>query len=364
VKIFIIYASAGFGHQKVAEAINEAAVDIYGKNNVKLFDILDYTSPLFKKIYSKGYLFAISKLSWIWAILFFISDTKYLRFINVNFRRFVNSVLCSRFLNYIREETPDVVISTHFLVNELVSHLKEKGSINTKLISVVTDFGVHNFWLADNVNYYVAATDLTKKIIESKGIARDKIRVFGIPVRKQFKREIDVASVKAKFDINNQGFTALILTGGVGIGPIEEIVELLAGKCNIIAICGKNKDLLDSLNSLKISNLVVLGWVDNVEDIMTAADIIITKPGGSSISESIVRGLPMIFFSIIPGQEAQNARIITESGLGYIIRKPKDIAEKVQFFKENKDKLLELRDKICAVNFADSTSKILDLLND
>ena len=344
--------------------MNEIVVASYGKSNVGFLDILDYTSPLFKILYSKGYLFVISKLTWLWAVLFFLSNTKYLKFINNNLRRFTNKLFCYRFLNFLRRENPDVVISTHFLVNELVSLLKGKGQINTKLISIVTDFGVHSFWTAKNIDIYIAACNLTKEILISRKVDKEIIKVLGIPVRKQFQRQIDKRNAREKLGIKTERFTALILTGGIGIGPIHQIVKLLNEEVNIIVICGKNKNLYERLKGLNYQNLVVLGWIDYVEEAMAVSDIIITKAGGSSISECLIMDLPMIFFSIIPGQEYQNAQVISRYGLGFILNNPKDIIDKVLYFRDNPEEIKAIKDKINSFNFEDSTNKILNLINE
>lgn len=364
MKIFIIHASAGFGHKKIAEAINESAVSLYGKDGVSLVDVLDFTSPFFKFLYSKVYIFLISRIKWLWAILFFLADTRYLKLLNDDLRRFNNKLFCYSFLNFIRKEQPDVVISTHFLVNELVSYLKERQEIRTKLISLITDFGVHNFWLAKNVDIYVVACENTKEILISKQIKSEKIRVLGIPARRQFHKEIDKYTAREKIGINKDKFTVLILTGGIGMGPIYEIVKLLSKEINIIVICGNNQKLYLYLKRLNIDNLVVLGWIDYVEEAMAVCDIAVTKPGGSTISECLVMGLPMIFFSIIPGQEMQNAKIISQNGLGFVLEKPAEIKDKILYLKDNQSEINLIKNRIDKFRLLDSNNNILALINE
>ena len=363
MKIFIIHASAGSGHKKIAEAIAEDVVSLYGKENARVIDVLDYTPSLFRFFYSQGYIFVISRLKWLWSILFFLFDTRYLKLINDDARRFNNKLFCARFLDFIRKEHPDVIISTHFLVNELISYLKGKGDIKTKLLSIVTDFGVHNFWLAPNVDTYIAASYRTKDILISKNVPEEKIKVLGIPVRQQFRRKIDKTSAKQKLGINLNNFTVLILTGGIGMGPIYEIVKILDKDINIVVICGSNQKLYSQLKELNMPNLIVLGWIDYVQEVMAASDIAVTKPGGSTISECLMMDLPMIFFSIIPGQERQNAQIISESGLGFILEKPAKIKEKIIYLKNNPQEVDQIKKKIESFRFIDSNQKILSLIN-
>ena len=364
MKIFIIHASAGHGHKMVAEAIKSFAQDMYGENNVRIIDILEHNSKFFRIVYSKGYIFCISKLKWLWAILFFLSNTKYLSLINNNFRRYVNKVFCQKFLNFIKKENPDVVISTHFLVNELISLLKGKKAISTKLISMITDFGVHNFWVAKNVDLYAVACNKTKDILVSKKVDPKKIRVLGIPIRKQFRKIINKQEAKRKMGIKKGLFTTLILTGGIGIGPIYEIAKMLEDKINVVVVCGNNHNLARGLKRLNYKNLVVLGWVNNIEEIMATCDIVITKPGGSTIAECLSMNLPMVFFSIIPGQESQNANIITEYDFGLKLSEPNEIKEKIIYFKDHQNVIAKLNSKINAFKFNNSAQKVLELIDE
>lgn len=362
MKIFIIYASAGSGHKKFAESVFETASDRFGPG-VRCFDILDYSSDFFKFLYSKGYIILISKLQWLWAIFFFLSDTSWLGWLNTDSRSLLNRYFCKNFLQHLTQEQPDVIISTHFLVNELVSFLRERGVITTRLISLVTDFGVHNFWVAKNVDVYAVASEQTRSILLSKGVNPAKIHVTGLPTRKQFQKPMDAAALKVKFGLKPDAMTVLILTGGIGIGPIYEIVSRLGGEVNCIVVCGANKQLYQQLQNLGHKRLVVFGWIDFVEEVMKVSDIVITKPGGSTIAECLLMRLPMIFFSIIPGQEYTNARILSGSGAGLTILSPRHICEKTLFFKRNPQEIAAIREKIQDLSFCDSGNKLLELLH-
>jgi processive 1,2-diacylglycerol beta-glucosyltransferase len=272
-------------------------------------------------------------------------------------------LFCRGFLDFIRSEQPDVIISTHFLVTELVSYLKGRGDIKAKFLSIVTDFGVHNFWVAENVDLYIAASYKTQEILISKNVPKENIRVLGIPVRQQFQRRIDKKFARQKLGINPEAFTALILTGGIGMGPIYEIVKLLVKDINIIVICGNNQKLYSQLKQLNNPNLVVLGWIDYVEEVMAASDIAVTKPGGSTISECLLMDLPMIFFSIIPGQEKENAKIISANGLGFILERPRLIKKNIFYLKDNPQEIDSIKKKIENFRIFDSNRKILALID-
>ena len=103
--------------------------------------------------------------------------------------------------------------------------------------------------------------------------------------------------------------TVLIATGSFGMGPIEQLINLLSGY-QLLIVCGQNHVLYEHLNVSQARSVHVLGLVDNMDELMSVADVMVTKPGGLSISEALVKKLPMIFFSAIPGQEANNIKVL------------------------------------------------------
>jgi len=364
VKIFVIHAEAGSGHKKIAEGIQGFLDSKFPDIQSSIFDILHFTPFVFKELYSKGYIFMISRLKWLWGFFFYSADTKWLSLINVGLRKFVNRIFCRRFLGFITKEEPEIIISTHFLVNELVSYLKGKKLIKTKLISMVTDYGVHRFWIANNVDLYLAGCNKTREILMSKGIENEKIQVWGIPIREQFKRELNKVVLRKKLSIPENSFVSLIVTGGIGLGPIEKIVREIEDKKVLIVICGTNKKLQNKLENLNFKNLNVFGWVDNIEELMVASDIVITKPGGSTISECLYLNLPMIFFSVIPGQEANNAKIMNVYGICEILEDPKLIGESVQSFSKNPQKYNKLKQNISQVRRTEFYDKLAGILHE
>jgi len=364
MKIFVIYAEAGSGHKKIAEAIYEKLCTDLNNASLSIIDILKFTPSIFQNIYSRGYIFLISKFGWVWAVMFNLAETKKLSFFNVYLRKLINRIFCKKFLKFIIQENPDLIISTHFLINELVSFLKKKGLIKTKLISVVTDYGVHKFWIADCVDLYIAGCSTTKEILITKGVAEEKIEVWGIPVRQQFLRPLDKSEIRNSLDIQNDEFVSLIVTGGIGIGPFEEIIRYLDDRITVLVICGRNYKLYKELQKLNYKKVKLFGWVNNIAELMISSDVIVTKGGGSTIAECLALNLPMIFFSLIPGQEVENARIMKQCGAGIILKNPKDIAEQIFLLRDLPDHLEKMRNSISQIKKDNFFENLLKLINE
>lgn len=358
-KVLIFYATAGAGHKKAAEALAHAA-----KNkpyDVRPLDIIDFMPPLTKKLYSDGYLLLISKFPRLWGFFYFVSDTPWLSVLNVHLRRWIDAITCRRLIKFIKREEPDVVISAHFLASEIVSYAKQKFNLKTRLISVVTDFGVHNFWINPKTDLYCCASRATLQNLVDKGVPPDKIKVTGIPVDEKFTKPLDKGLIRAEFGIDEKKFTVLVITGGIGVGPIEEIVELIEDQAQVLVVCGNNKDLQEKLAQKKLPGVRVFGFINYVEKLMGVSQVIVTKAGGLTVTESLTSGLPMVFFFLIPGQELINAKTISGEGAGLIAKSPEDIRQIILKFKNNPDILSACKDKALSLARPGSSLEIISL---
>lgn len=360
-KILILYASAGAGHKKAAEAIFHSSA--LQKSRAQLIDIVDFMSPAVRWFYTKGYIFAISHLVWLWTFLYFLSDTPWLRPFNVHFRRFFDSKTCARLIRFIREENPQAIISTQFLASEIVTYAKQKFNLKTKLISVVTDFEVHNFWINPLTDIYCCATETTRAILMQKGVEENRIKVTGIPVHEKFTKPQNEEALLTEFNLRKDTLTVLIMTGGIGAGPIEEIVDSLKDIAQILVVCGNNKALYEKISQKKYPDVRLFGFVDFVEKLMRVSKIIVTKAGGLSVTESLVMGLPMIFFYLIPGQEMNNAKTMKNYEVGIIANSPEEIKASILKFKNNPDEIAACKKRILSLAKPNAAQEIVSLLN-
>lgn len=346
MKVLITYASAGTGHRRAAEAIHSYLLQNYKEFNIRIIDVLDYTNSLFKKIYSQGYAFLVSNLPLLWSIVYRISYSSILRALNKKINYIINRLNTKKFEQFILNYNPDIIVTTHFLPCEVASFLKAKRKINSKLICIITDFNVHPLWIIKGVDQYFVAFDLTKEELFEVGFPSQIIKVTGIPIDMKFSRRIDKNSLYDKFGLKKDEFTLLVMTAGLGLGPIEKIVELLQKDTQILVVCGNNNHLYRRLLNKGYNSVKIFGFVDNIDELMSVSDLVITKPGGLTISECLARGLPMIFISAIYGQETKNAKILESYGAG--ISPPDLITLKglALSYKNNPDRLNALRERI------------------
>jgi len=343
MKIIITHASAGAGHKRCAEAIYECIKKRCPSADIQLIDVLSKSSSFFKITYIWGYSFLVRYLVWLWGFFFWITEVKFLRPLSKKIAYFANSISTVNFKKFLVSENADYVISTHFLPSEVTASLKRKNKIKSKLMTVITDFGVHPFWLNAETDQYVVASELTKKELVKKGVGERRVEVFGIPIDQKFSQNFDKKALCQKLNLNSNSFTVLIMTGSFGVGPLEEIAELLCKDVQVLVVCAANKKLYSRLKNKRLPNVAVFGYIDNTEELMAVSDCLITKPGGLSIAEALNMELVPIFISAIPGQEEENTRVLGEYGIGLKPKTVTDIKNIILNFKNDPNELSRIK---------------------
>jgi len=346
MKILIMYASAGAGHRRSAEAIYSYLKNNRGDCEVKIIDILDKTPQFFKQIYVLGYSFLVNRASWLWGLAFSFTSLKALSRLNNALNFFTGRLFAKPLAGFLIAQDADFVISTHFMASEICAYLKNSGRISSRLVTVITDYAVHPFWIYEGTDIYVVASEYAKEELLKQGVRQERIREYGIPVDEGFLRSHDRRLLAQKLGITADKFTALLVTGSFGLGPIEEIADALHDEIQLLVVCAKNKQLYQRLKNKGYSFVKVFGFVDNMQELMSCADIIITKPGGLTISEVLSVGLVPVFISAIPGQETNNALVLEKEGIGHSVKDVPALRSIILDYRAHPEKLSRMKEKI------------------
>ena len=342
MKVLVVHATAGAGHTKAAEAIYKHLVSSRKDIDTKILDILDTTTPWFQFSYRRGYWLLVKLSPVVWAAGFWLTYIKALRPFTRALASVFNRINTTGFAKLLIRENPDLVISTFFLSSEIAGHLRSKGRIASRVVNVITDFGVHPFWISPGIDTYVAASDDTRRILIDEGVNAGSIRTFGIPVDEKFLRMHDKPALLNKLGLKS-AFTVLLVTGSFGIGPLEKIADSLKGEAQVLVVCARNRQLYKRLLNKQSDSLRAFGFVDNLDELMAVSDVIVTKPGGLSIAESLAMGLFPIFISAIPGQETENVRILSTRGVGITGKGVDFIKRTVAALRDDPEKLRAAR---------------------
>ncbi len=359
MKILVVYATAGAGHKKAAEALYDGLKD--SGHTVVYLDVLKYTNVFYHYSYARGYTLLVKYLPLVWAAFFGFLDLPWMKPVLVHFRRFYNMINAYAFHTYLKQEQFDYIFSTHFLPNEVSAYLKRTGEIRSTIISCVTDFDVHRIWISKGIDHYTAASPYTREKLISLGVDPAAVHVTGIPVNEKFSGLKDRSALKQKLGVQEGPFTVLIATGSFGFGPIEQVAACLKG-IQVLVVCGHNAALYKRMNAKALPDVKVYGLVDNMDELMAVSDAMITKPGGLSISESLVMGLPLIFFSAIPGQEENNVRVLARQGVGISNCPAEGIAEILKRYQNDPQEFQAARARARELGKPDAVRDILALL--
>lgn len=229
------------------------------------------------------------------------------------------------FFKYMDENPlPDIFISCYSVTSYLLSLYKEERNLDIPLITHITDFNFHKFWINDRTDLYLTMSDFTKNKLIDIGVDEDRIIIFG--EKKNLSRE--------KSDKN-----ILICGGGLGMLPNDESFYRDLGEFsdkNFAIVFGKNKKLYQKISKLGIKNLKTYGLVENMADLYAWADIYITKPGGMSIHDSIRNDLPIIYFTPYLPQEIKNKNFIEKEKIGIELKNQRLDVIRDLFHDENK----------------------------
>ena len=368
-KIIIIYSTAGLGHKKAAMAVLRVLQNkVKDTIKVEAIDLLEYASPLYKYIYTDFYIFCVSKAKWLWWMIYYIPNHPLVDFFLKPLRDFLDSRHLKKLIEKLSEENPDCIIATHFLLPGITGALKKAKGFHSKMYAVITDYGPHSYWLSEHIDGYFVGSEFTSKEVQKRGIPAEKITVTGIPVGEEFSKAFNNGELRGSYGLTKEKKTIFLLSGGFGVGPMEEmLLSLNSCKADIqvITVCGHNKEAYDDIEQLKKElkyPVVLIGYTDKVAELMSVSDLIITKAGGISVTEALDARLPMILFASIPGQETWNESLLVANGAAAKAEKVEDIpviADRVLLSQEDRDKLIEGIDRVRQPNAAERVADFI-----
>ncbi|RXM77824.1 UDP-N-acetylglucosamine--LPS N-acetylglucosamine transferase [Clostridium tetani] len=349
MKVLIFSISAGGGHSKAAESLKEY-IDLYSsKSTVKVIDTLKYINPIIDKVIIGSYLKTIKITPSLFGKLYDYTESDYgLSIISAKF----NEIMTYRLLPLIKDFNPDILIATHPFPTEMLSILKSKHKINRPIISILTDYAPHSFWLHPCIDAYIVSNNYMISEMVSKGIPKNTIYPFGIPVSRDFLTNYSREETLSEINFYSDKPTILVMGGSLGIGKITKVYENLL-KINeniqIIVIAGNNKklyyELLSYRHSLdKDSTSYIIGFTDKVNKYMQASDLLLTKPGGLTITEALVSSIPLALFSPIPGQEEKNAEFLLTNNLAVDLGDGSNTKDIIENLLKDKSKLSNIKE--------------------
>lgn len=359
-KVLILTTSTGQGHNQAADSIIEAF------NNTD-FECIKHDFLIENKIINKvvvmGYEIFASTFPKIYGFFYNLTDRNYINKSNV----FIFLPVIKKLSAYIAKEKPDIIIGTHPFTVDIIAYLKSKKKIDIPFISVITDFKAHYTYINNLVDSYITASESTKDYLISQGINENIIYPIGIPIKSNF-----YVKNENLYSIKDDGyFNLLLMSGSMGLKNISYVLDELLknkNKLRITVVCGNNEKLKQSLLSKvnydhSTKKLHILGFSKDISSLMDYCDVLISKPGGLTSTEAIVKNIPLIIPFAIPGQELDNTDFLVSNNYAYRLKKYTEINDIIDMFINNPDKLLTIKNNLNNLSSSYSKSKIIDICN-
>lgn len=322
-KIMIMTASVGYGHDQAAQVMKKNLMKEDENVEIEIIDFMDIFPSSIGHLIKSTYLKMIDMVP-SWYNLLYQGTMK------LNQQSKVNDLFSYKYkkkiLALILEANPDLILFTNPFPSTMVSHLKRRGKINIQTASIITDYTAHRVWLDPTIDNYFVGSNILKQEMVDRGIEATKIHVTGIPIDSKFNLHVNRDEVMKSLELDSDLPTLLIMGGGLGLGSIEEVLETIDSidkQLQLIVVAGKNEQLKEELENRvcnPLHKVRILGFCDNVHELMACSHLLVSKAGGLTMTEAVTKQLPVLVFDPIPGQEVKNAQYFSDIGAAMYLK--------------------------------------------
>jgi len=320
-RILVLSASVGAGHMRAAQAVELALRQLDPQATVRNVDVLTLATAAFRKLYGQLYLDLVNKAPHVLGYFYDLLDQPTKRGAKGDpFALAIEKLNLRPFLKLIQNEPWDIFVNCHYLPAEIIASLKQEGELRAPSLTVTTDFDTHRLWVNQPCDHYFTATEEGAAYLVHWGIPAKDVTVTGIPIHPVFSQEKDRAACLKRQGLVGEHPIVLQLAGGFGVGPIKLILQNVLSvetPVEAVVVCGKNEKLRKELEKAEVParhRVKVLGFTDQMDELLAVADVVVSKPGGLTTSEVLARGACMAILNPIPGQESRNSDYLLENG--------------------------------------------------
>jgi len=325
-RVLLLSEGFGSGHTRAAHALAVGLRRLSPQVQTKVIELGGFFHPTLAPMILNAYRRTVIYSPRLVGIMY---KAQYKKSLNRFTQLALHRLFYMQTASMIKQLRPDAIVCTHPIPNAIISRLKRLG-LELPLYTVITDYDAHGTWIADGVSSYFVSTDEVKNKLLLRGINTESIRVTGIPVHPNFLKAHDRAELISRFGLKPMP-TVLVMGGGWGMLGHKEFLERLVGwrdRIQLLLCMGSNSDQMETLAKNPVfdhPNIHLFGYTNEIDKLMDVSDLLITKPGGMTCTEALIKGIPMMFFTPLPGQEEENCQYFTSRGFGKEITALADI---------------------------------------
>ncbi len=332
MRVLFISAPIGAGHIKAAQAVCEELRVLEPDGVFQVVNIFDFLPPSWGRFILAFYLKLLAVFPQAYGLMYGWGNQSSLALWG---RKQVSRYLANRLEQYLTEWQPDMLVCSHATPAGLVADLVKRRRIFAPTLAIVTDFVVHRLWVYPEIEQYAVADEKLRDFLLKYEIQPQRITCSGIPVGAEFVEAVEKEAVLAELGLAKEKQTILLMGGGAGLLPMEEII--LAGVEQLpdvqwIAIAGQNHKLQKKLMKIETrypKRVRGIGYTQQVNRFMAASDVLVSKPGGLTVAEALCRQMPLVIYRPIPGQEEANAAYLIENGVAVRAETVQGVVEKL-----------------------------------
>lgn len=361
----------GAAHKQSAVSISNALREKHGdKYDIKIIDVFSEGKTIIDPIFKKGYRYFSNHFTFIYALFFHITNIPFVT-------RFLQSVFGGHIIRQIskllEKIKPDIIITTYPVFPVIFYEACKLIGINPKILALILDYETgHNSWLLFRKidSFLVSSEECFRKAL-SMNIPENQLIRTGVPLSLKFSRKMApeaIEKLRNELGCKKDDILALIAGGGEGLENAYSILKhILNSKTGIhpVVVCGRNKALKKRLKKLVsgyTTNTRIFGFVNNMYELMNAADIIVSKGGFLTLNEALFLGKPLIIASCVPGQEKGNVKFVRKNNAGYYIPGSAKLVEKIRYLSNHKETLHRLKENIKKMKLKHGTREIADII--
>ncbi len=360
----ILTAGYGAGHNAVAAAV-EAALRATGARACVVDHFAELVHPRFDRWSRRLYAAVLHRAPGLWGLAYWLGDrmgaSSPLAFNVTRLGR-------TRLARLLDAEQPDCVVCTHPTPAGALADLRARGVAVPPFAVVFSDFAVHRQWIHPAADAHCVPADAVARGVAASGAPADRVVVTGIPVRREFAEPMDRAAARASLGLDPERPVVLAMAGADGrVGRLTAVTRVLRGlpsPLEALVVTG-----LDAALAARLRRSVggdprihVMGYADNVRQLMAAADVLVTKAGGVSLAEALAAELPIVCFGSLPGHEARNERFVVEAGAALAARSVGELRRTLRSALANPDVFARLRQGIRALRRPHAAQDVVDHL--
>jgi processive 1,2-diacylglycerol beta-glucosyltransferase len=348
-RILLLHVSVGTGHISAARALG-AAFEERQPGQVRVEDVLDHTPALFRKAYAGSYLEVTDRAPLMWGYFYSqAAEDDDLAELTNNVRKVLESMGTNDLKELLKDFLPDIIICTHFLPMEVLLELKRRGQLRQPVYCVITDYVAHTFWTYADIDGYFVGSDMVRDQLIERGVSPSIIHVTGVPINPKIAEPKDPATERRQLNVPDDRQVITLFGGGLAAEKIRKLVLRLLERevaALLVVVAGRSERLLEVLADVQPGphmDLRLLGYIDYVDSLITASDVVVTKAGGLITTETLARSVPLVVFEPIPGHEEWNADFIVNCGAGIQLRKADSVPDAVEHLLSKPHLLQEMR---------------------